>query len=298
MFENAYAITNNYSQNTVFALDTVSDGVFGAQEINTTNAFQKYAMSGIIQSTYLAGISALEPPKYNMYFEEFGTIMREAAYFKVRYDKAYPALYAKISPTFNKIKGYTISGFTAGSYAAEFMIFNNTDTALNLDSSSGNYLRIQGITFTQQSQHELTVDEYFSKVSDFSNPQNTGDVILRSPQQAKKDYQDVKFSRMSNGRKEFSIDAAYIQTQDEANSLMSWIASKVMKPRRSVGVKVFGTPTLQLGDIVDIDYVGTDNSSSFSQVAEGGTRFVIYNIEYSRSDTGPEMTLYLSEVTE
>lgn len=298
MFENAYAITNNYSQNTVFALDTVSDGVFGAQEINTTNAFQKYAMSGIIQSTYLAGISALEPPKYNMYFEEFGTIMREAAYFKVRYDKAYPALYAKISPTFNKIKGYTISGFTAGSYAAEFMIFNNTDTALNLDSSSGNYLRIQGITFTQQSQHELTVDEYFSKVSDLSNPQITGDVILRSPQQAKKDYQDIKFSRMSNGRKEFSIDAAYIQTQDEANSLMSWIASKVMKPRRSVGVKVFGTPTLQLGDIVDIDYVGTDNSSSFSQVAEGGTRFVIYNIEYSRSDTGPEMTLYLSEVTE
>lgn len=298
MFENAYAITNNYSQNTVFALDTISDSVFGAQEINTTDAFQKYAMSGVVQSTYLSGISALEPPKYNIYFEEFGTIMREAAYFKVRYDKAYPALYAKISPTFNKIKGYTISGFTAGAYGAEFMIFNNTDTALNLDSSSGNYLRIQGITFTQQSQHELTVDEYFSKLSDLSNPQITGDVVVRSPQQAKKDYQDIQFSRMTNGRKEFSIDAPYIQSQDEANALMSWIASKVMKPRRSVGVKVFGMPILQLGDIVDIDYVGTDISGSFNQVASGGTRFVIYNIEYVRSEVGPETTLYLSEVTE
>ena len=298
MFENAYAITNNYSQNTVFALDTVSDSVFGAQEINTTDAFQKYSMSGIIQSTYLSGISALEPPKYNIYFEEFGTIMREAAYFKVRYDKAYPALYAKISPTFNKIKGYTVSGFTAGAYGAEFMIFNNTDTALNLDSSSGNYLRIQGITFTQQSQHELTVDEYFSKLSDLSDPQIVGDAIIRSPQQAKKDYQDIRFSRMTYGRKQFSIDAPYIQSQDEANSLMSWIASKVMKPRRSVGIKVFGMPILQLGDIVDIDYTGNDISGSFNQVAEGGTRFVIYNIEYSRSSTGPETTLYLSEVTE
>jgi hypothetical protein len=103
---------------------------------------------------------------------------------------------------------------------------------------------------------------------------------------------------MSYGRKEFSIDAGYIQSQDEANSLMQWISSKVMKPRRSVGVKVFGLPVLQLGDIVDIDYVGNDISGSFNQVADGGTRFVIYNIDYSRSDTGPEMTLYLSEVTE
>lgn len=298
MFENVYAITNNYSQNTVFSLDTISDSVFGAQEINATNAFQKYSMSGIIQSTYLAGISALEPPKYNIYFEEFGTIMREAAYFKVRYDKAYPALYAKISPTFNKIKGYTVSGFTAGSYGAEFMVFNNTDTALNLDSSSGNYLRIQGITFTQQSQHELTVDDYFSKLSDLSNPQITGDVVIHSPQQAKKDYYDIKFSRMNYGRKQFSIDAAYIQTQDEANNLMSWISSKVMKPRRSVGVKVFGTPVLQLGDIVDIDYIAGSAQESFSQVADGGTRFVVYSIEYSRGESGPEMTLYLSEVTE
>jgi len=104
MFENIYALSNNYSQNAVFALNTPVNSIFD-DEINATESFRKYAMSGIIQGTYLSGISSSEPNKYSMYFEEFGTIMREAATFNIRYDKAYPALYAKMSPTFNKIKG-------------------------------------------------------------------------------------------------------------------------------------------------------------------------------------------------
>ena len=76
MFENVYALSQNYSQNSVFSVqDGVSD-VFGDQEINVTEAFRKYSISGIIQNTYLSGISSLEDPKYRMYFEEFGSIMR------------------------------------------------------------------------------------------------------------------------------------------------------------------------------------------------------------------------------
>ena len=181
MFENIYALCNNYSQNTVFALDTPINSVYGDNEVNVNESFRKYAMSGVIQNTYLSGLSSSEPPKYNIYFEEFGTIMREAAYLNIRYDKAYPALYAKLSPTFNKIKGYTVAGFRAGSYGAEFLIFNSTDTALSLDETSGNYLRIQGVTFTQGATSELTVDKYFSKNSDFSNPQLSGSNLIKSP---------------------------------------------------------------------------------------------------------------------
>jgi hypothetical protein len=113
MFENVYAIANNYSQNTIFELDAPINSVFGAESIDVSQSFRKYAISGSVQSTYLSGMGVNEPPKYNIYFEEFGTIMREAAYFNVKYDKAYPALYAQMSPTFNKMKGYTISGFIA-----------------------------------------------------------------------------------------------------------------------------------------------------------------------------------------
>jgi hypothetical protein len=292
MFENVYALCNNYSQNTSFSLGAPVNSVFGDTEIDANESFRKYAISGLIQNTYLSGIGSSEPPKYDIYFEEFGSIMREAAVFNFKYDKAYPALTAKISPTFNKIKGYVISGFRAGSYGAEFLIFNATDTALSLDETSGNYLRIQGITFTQQSDNNLTVDEYFNKNSLESNPQFVSDRLISNPFKFKQDYQDIKLSRMTYGKKDFSLDTIYIQSQDEASSLMKWMVEKTTKPRKSLGVKIFSIPTIQLGDIVSLDY----QENGISMAASTASRFVVYNIEFTRNSDGPDMTLFLSEV--
>lgn len=293
MFENIYALSNNYSKNTTFLVDTPASNVFSAQEMNASESFRKYALSGILQSTYLSGISPSEPPSHQIYFEEFGTILREASYFNVKYDKAYPALFAKISPTFNRLKGYSVSGFTAGAYGAEFLIFNCTDFALSLDSSSGNYLRIQGITFTQQSTNELTVDNYFNKVGDLSGAELGVFEEAYSPLKYKERFNDIRNSRFTYGNKEFTIDATYIQSQDDAHQLMGWIVNKVMQPRKSVGLSIFAMPTVQLGDIVKIDYT---TPTGIKDVALADTRFVVYNIEYTRSDNGPEMTVYLSEV--
>ena len=292
MFENIYALANNYSQNTAFKINTPISSVFGDSEVNANDSFSKYAMSGVIQNTYLSGMSSSEPPAFNMYFEEFGTIMREAASFNIKYDKAYPALYAKLSPTFNRIKGYAVSGFRAGSYGAEFLVFNSTDTALSLDESSGNYLRIQGITFTQQSDKDLTVDEYFSKNSNMADPEMVGSSLVSYPFKVAKDYQDIKLSRMSYGKKEFSLEVPYVQSHDAAEDLMSWVIKKIMKPRKSVGVKIFANPMIQLGDIVSLDYV--DNE--INMVSSKDSRFVVYNIEYSKDQSGPSMTVFLSEV--
>lgn len=172
------------------------------------------------------------------------------------------------------------------------MVFNATDKQISLDQSSGNYLQIQGITFTQQSSNNLTVDNYFSKNSDFSDPKFVGDSLISSPLKAKRDYEDIKLSRMTYGKKDFSLDVEYIQTDDDANSLMKWIISKIMKPRKSIGLKIFSMPILQLGDIVNIDY----KQNGVDIVGTTGKRFVVYNIEYRKSTDGPEMTVYLSEV--
>jgi hypothetical protein len=292
MFENVYALCNNYSQNTSFSLGTVANSVFADSDIDANNSFRKYALSGLIQNTYLTGIGSSEPPKYNIYFEEFGSIMREVAEFSFRYDKAFPALTAKISPTFNKVKGFVVSGFRAGSYGAEFLVFNATDTALNLDETSGNYLRIQGITFTQQSNNTLTVDQYFTKNSVMSDPKFVADKLISNPFKFKLDYEDIKFSRMQHGKKDFSLDAAYIQSQDEASELMKWIVTKISKPRKSLGVKIFSIPTIQLGDIVSLDY----KENGIDIAANSSNRFVVYNIDFSRTSNGPEMQLFLSEV--
>jgi hypothetical protein len=292
MFENIYALANNYSQNTAFKINAPIASAFGDSEINANDSFMKYAMSGVVQGTYLAGISSAEPPAFSMYFEEFGTIMREAASFNIKYDRAYPALYAKLSPTFNRIKGYSVSGFRAGSYGAEFLVFNSTDTALSLDETSGNYLRIQGITFTQQSDNDLTVDEYFAKNSNLADPQFSGSSLVSYPFKVAKDYEDIKLSRMSYGKKDFALQVPYIQSHDAAENLMSWVIKKIMKPRKSVGIKIFANPMIQLGDIVNLNYVDND----IDMVAPSKSRFVVYNIEYKRGQDGPDMTVFLSEV--
>jgi hypothetical protein len=66
-----------------------------------------------------------------------------------------------------------------------------------------------------------------------------------------------------------------------------------MKPRRSIGLKVFAMPILQLGDIVEIDY---KDSEGINQASMDGSKFVVYQIEYSKTIDGPEMTVFLSEV--
>jgi len=186
-----------------------------------------------------------------------------------------------------------VSGFRAGSYGAEFLIFNATDTALNLDETSGNYLRIQGITFTQQSQNELSVDNYFAKNSNLSDPIIGKDGLIISPLRSQQDYDKIKTSRLTYGKKEFSLQPSYIQTEDDARELMSWIINKVMKPRRSIGMKIFSTPIVQLGDIVTLDY---KDENSQNLVSSENSRFVVYNIDYQKDSSGPTMTLFMSEV--
>ena len=293
MFENIYALANNYTKNSSYALEPVANSVFtNNSNITASESFRKYSINGIVQPTYLSGISSSESPQYRIYYEEFGTIMREAAYFDVKYDKAYPALYATISPTFNKIRGYTVSGFFAGAYGAEFLIFNATDTFLFLDETVGNYLRIQGITFTQDSRHELTVDEYFNKRSDLSDPIIKEDMTVLSPVKQKELFNDIKNSRITYGRNEFSIDSSYIQSNDEATSLMEWLISKVMKPRKSVGVRIFANPMIQLGDIVSINYSENVNEPT----VDPNKKFIVYSIDYKKDGSGPSMVLFLSEV--
>ena len=309
MFENIYAVSKNYSQNAVASISTAipkvfgqtlesqtfnkTTGLFGENTIDLNESFRKYAMSGVIQSTYLSGISSKESPKYEMYFEEFGSIMRECAYFDIKYDRAYPALYAQISPTFNRLKGYTTSGFYADSYGAEFLIFNSTDKVLNLDETSGNYLRIQGITFTQDTTHELTVDQFFKKKGNLSDPQIDSSSLVTSTLVEKEKFDKIKLSRMIYGNNEFTLETPYIQTQDDAENLMGWLMDKLMVPKKNIGITIFATPTIQLGDIVNIEYKDKDGMDLVTSLQ---TQYIVYNIEYSRKLSGPEMTVYLAEV--
>jgi hypothetical protein len=66
-----------------------------------------------------------------------------------------------------------------------------------------------------------------------------------------------------------------------------------MKPRKSLGVEIFAIPTLQLGDIVEVDYKESDGTSV---ATTDGSRFVVYNIEYDRGSDELSHKVYLAEV--
>lgn len=296
MFENIFALSQNYSQNSTFPTGLPIASIFGDddKEINANEALSKYAISGTVQKTYLKGIMPSGVPAYNIYYDEFGTTMREAAYFKIKYDKAYPAIYAKIAATFNRLKGYVVSGFMADSYGAEFLIFNSTDTTISLDETSGNHLRIHGVTFTQDTTHTLTVDEYYKKRGNLSDPELKGDASVRSPFRFIEQYDKIRVSRMQYGKNEFTIQGQYIQDQATAEDLLGWVIEKTSRPRKAVGMEIFSMPTLQLGDIININYKTQEDSIDI--VSSDSTRYVIYNIEYNKSVDGPTMTVYAVEV--
>ena len=292
MFENVYALGENI----------IHDGVakqvqpahiseaFGIPDgINESDALRKYAVSGFVQSSFLSGISSQTAPKYNMYYEEFGTIMREAAYFNIKYDAAYPALYAKLAPVLNRIKGYTVSGFMADAYGAEFMVFNNLDNLCRLDPETGNYLRIFGITFTQETTKTLTVDDYMSDVDKIGD----GKKVIRDPGSVREIYDSIKISRMKYGKNEFQIASDYIQTDDQANRLMGWLIGKMNRGRLNIGISLFQTPTIQLGDIITMSYRDHHDNDI---LVSSGRQFVVYSIEYSKAVGSAEMTIYATEV--
>jgi hypothetical protein len=295
MFENVYALSKNYATNTVFDTNVPIAPVFGDRDslVNASEALSKYAISGAIQETYLSHINPGTVPDYNLYYEEFGTIVRECAYFNIKYDRAYPAFYARIAPTFNRTRGYTVSGFTADSYGAEFLVFNNTDTVLTLDDKSSNYLRIQGIAFTQDTTNTITVDDYLKQKGDLSDPEFRQDGSVESPDRFVEAYEKIRLSRIQYGKNEFSLSSTYIQDAETAEDILGWIIDKNIRPRKLVGLNIFSNPTLQLGDVVSVKY---DNNEGIGLIDSNSPKYVVYNIEYNKSVDGPDMSVYLSEV--
>ncbi len=55
---------------------------------------------------------------------------------------------------------------------------------------------------------------------------------------------------------------------------------------------MFGLPTVQLGDIVSLDY----NVDGVEPITESDKLFTVYNIEYSKDVSGTNTTLFLAEV--
>jgi len=284
MFENVYALKTMTSKPTGV---TSSTNIFDAT-INENVSYSKYALGPLVKTGFLSSLSPSSVPENQIYYEEFGTIMRECAYFNVKFDKAYPALRSIISPTPASLGGYLVTGYTSTPYRAEFLVFNTTDFALSLGDGK-NYstiLNITGIGFTSETAKELTVDSFYNNRGNYSTNSDYKSETYKNK------YIDIKNNRTSYGNKSFEINSPYIQNQETATELMDYIINKISKPRKAVAVETFGMPIIQLGDLVKFSY---DTTKTLPTTVTD-SNFVVYAIEHERKETGPSTILYLSEV--
>ena len=231
-----------------------------------------------------------QPKMAVMFMKRTETILTEQ---NIKYDRAYPALSANIMPTFNNMRGYTVSGFYAWSYGADFLIFNATDFAVKLDDTAAGFLRIAGVAFTQNTTYTLTVDDLYKKRSNLLDTAVGKDVTLYNPFRVNEDYNELKNSRIKYGRNAFSIESVYLQSTDAAENVFGWIVSKVSKPRLMIGVNTFGMSNIQLGDILKVNYI---TNEGIYAITNPNKNFVVYQIDYAKGSDGYNNTMYLAEV--
>ena len=286
MFNDVYAIKTLKKKPAASEVKASSEIFNGNKTSNLS--YSKYSMNSLVKTGFLSSLSPSEVPENSIYYEEFGTIMRECAYFNVKFDKAYPALRSKIAPQPAAVAQYLVTGYNSTPYRAEFLVFNTSDFALGLGDgqSFDTILNIVGITYTEEVAKELTVDGFYTNRSNFSSNSDYSSQVYKNK------YIDIKNNRVTYGNKAFAIDSPYIQTEGTATELMDYIINKISKPRKAVAVETFGMPIIQLGDLVKFSY--DPNKNLPNTVTDNN--FVVYAIEHQTAETGPSTILYLSEV--
>lgn len=286
MFNDVYAIKTLKKKPAASEVKASSEVFNGNKTSNLS--YSKYSINTLVKTGFLSNLSPSEVPENTIYYEEFGTIMRECAYFNVKFDKAYPALRSKIAPQPESLAQYLVTGYNSTPYRAEFLVFNTSDFAFSMGDgeSFDTILNIVGITYTEEVAKELTVDGFYTNRSNFSSNSDYSSQVYKNK------YTDIKNNRVTYGSKAFAIDSPYIQTEGTATELMDYIINKISKPRKAVAVQTFAMPIIQLGDLVKFSYDETKTLPN----AVTGSNFVVYAIEHQTAETGPSTILYLSEV--
>ena len=261
MFENLYGV----KQQAGIAVSNDNNPIDNIVSPTKRNAIE-YQLPPFV-SMALSGVSTQTYPDFTLDYEEFGTILRECAYINAKYN-AYPALWAKLAPVLVREKAYVPSRLYATPFSAEFMVFNVMDSAVVLNAESGNYLRLLGVTLTQESSKEFSVEKMLKENNANANWLN-----------------DIYASIIKYGQSEFSMESMYLQNKQMAKRVLEWILARRQQQKNQIALRIFGNPALQIGDTLHINYADTA-----ATIIDGV--YAISSIAYSRryNDFGMDIT--------
>jgi hypothetical protein len=183
-----------------------------------------------------------ESKKLESSVDEFGSVVREIAYVKQKFDSrpSFP-----ITWTIGANKFASIIGSKLSSFGAEAYILNNASVRIPLSDGGANTLSIIGNQLGDSGELVYSTDD-------------TSDYSAKEP---------------------LVFKSSWIQNEQDAKNLAEWIKAKVINKGRIVNMSVFGNPLISVGEIVSIynDYqlffgteklIVTEVSHTFSQGLE------------------------------
>jgi hypothetical protein len=210
-----------------------------------------------------------------VYFNDFARMVRETKKYIARFDA--PALTSRIIDISRVNPQYMVKYLKANAFGAEIQVTNTSGGTIRLSEDSTLPLYIFGIKLEELSTGNV-------KMEDIDETDNEGNKRITTLQKNKALY----------GEKGFSLDSRFIQSQSQARSLFKWISSAASRQRTVLELEVFTNPLLELGDKVKV--VAKDRGYYENNTIFGNKTFIVSDISYSVSESGPEMKIKLIEV--
>lgn len=171
------------------------------------------------------------------FIDEFGNTVREIKYIDVKYNGS-PAQPIGASNGIQYATSILAQDLT--NFSSKIWVLNNSSVTTPL---SGN-----GVTFWI----------YGNQIQDSQSMYSTGD---------ESDYSIIK---------PVTFETAWIQRNEDAESLGEWIKKSLINKGRIVNMSIFGNPLIQIGDIVSINYQ--------YQGYNGTEAFIVTSISHSYSN--------------
>lgn len=291
-FEHIYAIGNDALSLQLI----VNPQTIGTRAIE----FKAFSPSEIWNTINLAG----GKDNRNRYYDEFGAIARECRKIEAKFS-LYPAFASSVAKMPFNDRAYSVSHYTASPFSATMLVSAQSDASIALIDSTA--LSIYGLTFADNKEQSLRLDDYL-----IGNYDGSSQLVAYDERIKRRNDLLAKRSILETNKME--VSSMYIQNRQYALKFMNWVSGFVGMERLRLEVKTFGTPHLQVGDIVKVDYDipytteikaarivnrnPTQNEYETKTVhfhAEG-KRFMIRKISIGRSQTGSDTTVSLVEL--
>lgn len=218
----------------------------------------------------------------NVIYHDFANCVREVKKYTIRYD--YPSLQYKLIDISRINPKYRIYRENYTSMGAELVVVNTSNEPISLSENSALPLFIIGTQVEEITKGEVDMKGFYDKTDEFGKKQ-----IL------------FALNKSIYGEKTFNLASDFIQSIDQANSLMRWIIKCCSRERFKMSMEIMFNPLLELGDKVKIFSSSRGYYNKYLNQANtgfGNKTFVVSEINHSISTSGVSTNVVLIEVGE